>query len=201
MLVIGLTGGIGSGKSAVAKIFAEDFNTPIIDADNIAKQLAETPQVLEQIRAQLGAEFFQQDRLLRSKLRQAIFSDKELRNKLEAIIHPLVYKEIQQQLTIIEKNTTIAYCIVVIPLLLETQRTEFIDRILVADCTIEQQIQRTTQRDHCDDEQVKAIIDAQIDRQKRLQLADDIIENHGTIESLKNKVAMLDKQYNLINKN
>jgi len=124
-----------------------------------------------------------------------------LRNKLEAIIHPLVYKEIQQQLTIIEKNTTIAYCIVVIPLLLETQRTEFIDRILVADCTIEQQIQRTTQRDHCDDEQVKAIIDAQIDRQKRLQLADDIIENHGTIESLKNKVAMLDKQYNLINKN
>jgi len=70
MLVIGLTGGIGSGKSAVAKIFAEDFNTPIIDADNIAKQLAETPQVLEQIRVQLGAEFFQQDRLLRSKLRQ-----------------------------------------------------------------------------------------------------------------------------------
>ena len=117
------------------------------------------------------------------------FSNKELRSKLDAIFHPLVYAEIQQQLDSLDKNATAPYCIVVIPLLLETKRTELIDRILVVDCTIEEQIQRATQRDDCKEEHVKAIIDSQIDRQIRLQLADDIIENHGTIESLKHKVA------------
>lgn len=198
MLVVGLTGGIGSGKSAVSKIFAQDFNAPVIDADIIAKQLAETPQVLEQIQVQLGTEYFEQNRLLRNKLRLAVFSDEKIRSKLEGILHPLVYSEIQQQLTEIDKNSTRNYCIVVIPLLLETNRTEFIDRILVVDCTIELQIQRVTQRDQCDNEHVKAIIDSQIDRQKRLQSADDIIENHGTIESLKHQVTILDRQYNSI---
>ena len=73
MLVVGLTGGIGSGKSVVSKIFERDFNVPVVDADIIAKQLAETPQVLQQIRTQLGEEFFDQDRLLRNKVRQVVF--------------------------------------------------------------------------------------------------------------------------------
>lgn len=192
MLVIGLTGGIGCGKSIVSNIFHQDFNIPIIDADIIARELTQTTRVSEVLYQDLGAEYFDNVRTLqRDRLRQAVFSNPEIRHKLEKILHPLVYEEIDYKL----KSLNSDYCIVVIPLLLETKRTDLIDRILVVDCTVEEQIHRVMLRDRCSETHVKAIIATQIYRAEHLQFADDIIENHNSMESLRAKVAILHEKF------
>jgi len=192
MLVVGLTGGIGCGKSLVSDIFHELFTIPIIDADIIAKELTQTKPVIELISQQLGTEYIDENsQLLREKLRQAIFSDSSIRAKLENILHPLVYNAIRIKLS--ELHTS--YCIVVIPLLLEIKQTDFLDRILIVDCTIEEQISRVVHRDQCSESHVEKIINAQIDRDSRLSLADDIITNSGSTSLTKEKVALLHKKY------
>ena len=192
MLVVGLTGGIGCGKSLVSDLFHSLYSVPIIDADVIAKELTYTIPVIKLISQHLGAEYIDDNnQLLRKKLRQAVFSDANIREKLEKILHPLVYDKIKKKLNEIDTD----YCIVVIPLLLETKRTDLIDRILVVDCTIEEQISRVMQRDQCDEAHVKSIIATQIDRDTRLSLADDVIENHGDIASIEEKVVMMHKKY------
>ncbi len=197
MLVVGLTGGIGCGKSLVSNQFHQLFNIPIIDADVIAKELTQSQQIIKEIATNLGNEFVDKNyQLLRDQLRQAIFSDPKLRIKLENILHPLVYKEIRRKIS--DLNTD--YCIVVIPLLLETNRTDFLDRILVVDCSPEEQIERVTKRDQCSETHVKNIITTQIDREARLLLADDVIENSGSIEDIKDKVSALHKKYTQSNK-
>ncbi len=197
MLVVGLTGGIGSGKSVVSNIFHQDFNIPIIDADIIVRGLSQTSHVIDAIYKNLGADFFDKNRVLqRGKLRRAVFSDSKTRYKLEKILHPLVYKEISLKI----KSLDADYCIIVVPLLLETKHTDLINRILVVDCTVEEQIQRVMLRDQCNEAHVKAIISTQIDRSERIKLADDVIENHGNIESLKEKIAILHEKYNAISK-
>jgi dephospho-CoA kinase len=197
MLIVGLTGGIGCGKSLVSDLFHDQFNTPIVDADVIAKQLTQTRNVLDIISQQIGAEYIDaNNQLLRDKLRQAIFADPGIRDKLESILHPLVYDEIRKKLGELKTN----YCIVSIPLLLETKRTDFLDRILVVDCTVEEQITRVMTRDQCSRAHVENIIATQIDRDSRLALADDIIENSGDISSAQNKVALLHKKYTELSK-
>ena len=197
MLIVGLTGGIGCGKSLVSDLFHNQFDIPIIDADNIAKQLSQTHHVLDSISKLIGAEYIDaNNHLLRDKLRQAIFSDPSIRDKLESILHPLVYDEIGKKLGQLDEN----YCIVSIPLLLETQRTDFLDRILVVDCSVEEQITRVMTRDQCSRIHVENIIATQIDRDSRLSLADDIIENSGDINSVQNKVALLNKKYTELSK-
>jgi dephospho-CoA kinase len=192
MLVVGLTGGIGCGKSLVSDIFHELFTIPIIDADIIAKELTQTKPVIELISQQLGTDYIDENsQLLRENLRQAIFSDSSIRAKLENILHPLVYNDIRIKLS--ELHTS--YCIVVIPLLLEIKQTDFLDRILVVDCTIEEQISRVVRRDQCSESHVEKIINAQIDRDSRLSLADDIITNSGNTSLTKEKVALLHKKY------
>ena len=192
MLVIGLTGGIGSGKSAVSKIFHETFSTPIVDADIIAKELTNNIDVLDKLYVHLGAEFFNKDKtLIRDKLRQSVFKDPELRGKLENILHPLVFKEIENNI----KRLDSAYCITVIPLLLEKNKSDFVDRILVVDCTIEEQIDRVIKRDNCTEYEVQAIIETQISREERLTLADDTIKNSGSISELEEPVAELHNKY------
>ncbi|MFK7814959.1 MAG: dephospho-CoA kinase [Gammaproteobacteria bacterium] len=192
MLVVGLTGGIGCGKSLVSDLFYDLFSTPIIDADVIARELTQTRPVVNQIAQQLGTEYLDENNhLLRQKLREVIFTDPSSRSTLEKILHPLVFDKIEEDLTRLDAP----YCLVVIPLLFEKERTEFLDRILVIDCTIEEQISRVTQRDRCNDNLVKNIIKTQIDRNSRLSLADDIIENSGSITSVKNKIIMLNKKY------
>ncbi len=194
MLVIGLTGGIGCGKSIVSNIFQQDFNIPIIDADIIARELTQTTRVSEIIYQDLGAEYFDNARTLqRDKLRQAVFSNPEIRHKLENILHPLVYEEIYHKL----KSLNTDYCIVVIPLLLETKRTNLIDTTLVVDCTVEEQIHRVMLRDKCSETHVKAIIATQIRRDERLQLADDVIENHDSMKSLSAKIAILHEKFSM----
>ncbi len=195
MLVVGLTGGIGCGKSIVADIFYRDFNIPIIDADAIAQELSKKDYVRELIFEKIGSEYLDENRdLQREKLRQAIFADPVLRDKLEAILHPIVYKEIDQKLEMIDAD----YCIVVIPLLLETKHSSFVNRVLVVDCTIENQIQRVMQRDQCSESHVRSIIATQISREERLRLADDVIENHDSIDSLNEKVALLHQKYSAL---
>ena len=197
MLVVGLTGGIGCGKSLVSNLFEQQFGTPIIDADIIAREISETSHVIQLIQNSFGKEFFDKDQaLIRSRLREVIFSNSKLRKKLEDIIHPLVYDEIERRL---ESNSG-EYCIVVIPLLLEKKKTHFIDRILLVDCTVEQQILRVTQRDQCDESHVRAIISTQLSREKRLDLADDVIDNSGNIKSVSKNISILHEKYIELNR-
>ena len=100
MLVVGLTGGIGCGKSLVSDLFIQKFNIPVIDADIIAREVSETPHVKQLLQKSFGEDYFDKDHvLLRDKLREAVFTDSKLREKLEEIIHPIVYDEIKRKLT------------------------------------------------------------------------------------------------------
>ncbi len=195
MLVVGLTGGIGCGKSSVAGIFEQDLRVPVIDADVIARQLTETEEVRERLRKTFGEEYFDaQQTLLRDRLRQAVFADAGLRRTLEDLLHPLVYREIRQRLGQLDA----VYCIVVVPLLLETEGAGLVDRILVIDCSVEQQLERVMVRDRCDPAHAKAIISAQLDRDARLERADDVLENDAGLESLREKVAILHDKYSTL---
>ena len=197
MLIIGLTGGIGCGKSLVSDFFRNQFDIPIIDADVIAKQLTQTRHVLDIISQKIGTKYIDaNNQLLRGKLRQAIFADPSIRITLENILHPLVYDEIGKEINALDCN----YCIASIPLLLETKRTDFLDRILVVDCTVDEQITRVMKRDQCSRTHVENIIATQIDRDSRLSFADDIIDNDGDISSTQNKVALLHKKYTELSK-
>lgn len=181
MLVIGLTGGIGSGKSTVAKKFAERGVT-VIDTDQLARDVtqAKSPAVM-QIAEQFGSGVLQADGSLnRTALRKIVFNDENKRLWLEKLLHPLIYAEMERQ---INKSKT-PYCIVVIPLLLETERHKIINRVLVVDTLEKEQIKRTEQRDNCTAKEVQAILETQVKRPQRLAAADDIIENNGSISDL-----------------
>lgn len=192
MLKIGLTGGIGSGKSTVAELFGE-FNVPVIDMDVLAREVVRPGEpALQEIKTVFGPAICNaQDELDRKQLRQIIFADAAKRKQLEDIIHPRIRQRVAAWL----KDLHEAYCLIVIPLLFETDRRDSVDRVLVVDCSTEQQIQRTMQRDNIDADYVRKIIDSQADRQTRLDKADDIITNSGDIAELKSQVSRLHRQY------
>lgn len=192
MHVIGLTGGIGSGKSTVAGLFAE-YGIPIIDADQVARELVAPGQpALQRIVQTFGEEILNGDGTLdRKKLRDLIFHDSKQRKQLEAILHPLIREDMLDQLDSLEAP----YAILVIPLLVDTGNWEMIDRILVVDTEEDLQIERVMQRDNVSLEQAEAIIDNQVSRQERLAAADDVIENIGNTEDLKIQVKRLHEFY------
>lgn len=192
MLVIGLTGGIGSGKSTVAELFAAR-GVPIIDMDQIARQVVEPGQpALAQITQVFGVDILDaKGRLDRRQVRDLIFDSEEKRHRLEAILHPLIRQETKHQLASLDS----AYCIVVIPLLFESQQQSLVDRILVVDVPESLQISRTIERDGITAAAVEKILAAQTDRQTRLAAADDIIDNTADLAQLRNRVAELDRQY------
>jgi dephospho-CoA kinase len=192
MLRVGLTGGIGCGKSTVAEIFASR-NTPILDADAIAHQLVETGQpALTQIQQEFGEHILNPDGSLnRSALREQIFSDLKQKQQLEKILHPLVYATLQAKLD----QLSAPYCIISIPLLFETNMTHFVDRILVVDCPIEAQIERVKNRDKLTLERIQSIIDSQVSRSFRKINADDLINNSGTDYRLAEQVKKLHNLY------
>ena len=198
MLVIGLTGGIGSGKSTVAKMFVT-LGVPVIDMDQIARQVVEPGQTaLTQITHEFGASILDADgRLNRRKLRELIFESVENRRSLEAILHPLIRQETQRQISKLDA----AYCIVVIPLLLESNQRSLIDRILVVDVPEALQITRTMQRDHVSTSDVQKILAAQVNRSSRLAAADDVIDNSAGLEQVRIRVAELDQQYRSLARN
>ncbi|NOX08959.1 MAG: dephospho-CoA kinase [Gammaproteobacteria bacterium] len=192
MLRIGLTGGIASGKSEAARLFAS-FNTPIIDADEIAHQLTQAGQTtLTRISQCFGKEYIHSNGTLdRSRLRTLIFADNNKRQQLEAILHPLIHQGMSEQLARLHDP----YCILVIPLLFETGFTDLIDRILVIDTPEQNQRQRASQRDKTSTASIQAIIDSQTTRQERISKADDIIYNDANLEHLYQQVEILDNKY------
>ena len=191
MLVIGLTGGIGSGKSTVADVFRQ-LGVPIIDTDEISRRLVQPGQpALNEIIATFGEITDSSGQLDRNKLRQVIFEDKKKRIQLEKILHPKIQQEVKKQLT----NKNHPYTIVVIPLLAEKGKYPFIDRVLVVDCDEQLQIERAMNRDNQDQLQIENIIRAQASRQQRLDIADDIINNDSDINDLKMAVEQLDSKY------
>lgn len=192
MLKVGLTGGIGCGKSTVAKIFA-DLNVPVLDADDIAHRLVEKGQpALAQIQQAFGPDILNPDGSLdRKNLRDRVFSDLKQKQKLESILHPLIYKALQAEL----EQLTTAYCIISIPLLFETGMTHFVDRVLVIDCPVETQIERVKVRDNLTIERIQSIIDSQVSRAFRKAQADDLIDNSDTDYRLAEQVKKLHNLY------
>ena len=189
---IGLTGGIGCGKSTVAKIFA-DLNIPVLDADEIAHRLVEKGQpALVQIQQEFGADILNPDGSLnRKKLRELVFSDPRQKQKLESIVHPLVYQAIQSAL----EQLSAPYCIISVPLLFETGMTDLVDRILVIDCPVEIQIERVRIRDRLSTETIQSIIDHQVSRACRTAKADDLIDNSDADYGLAERVKKLHNSY------
>jgi dephospho-CoA kinase len=192
MLKIGLTGGIGCGKTTVARLFAE-LGSPVIDADQIAHELVAKGQpALKQIDQQFDAGILNPDGSLnRSRLREIIFSDPAQKQKLESILHPLVYQSIQAEL----ERLNAPYCIIAIPLLFETNMTHFVDRVLVVDCPVETQIARVRKRDQLSLERIRSIIDSQVSRDVRKSHADDLIDNSESDYRLAEQVKKLHNLY------
>jgi len=198
MLVIGLTGGIGSGKSTVAKIF-ESLGVPIIDMDRIARQIVEPGQpALTQIKQAFGEKIIcANGQLNRQQLSKIIFDSAEQRHQLEAILHPLIRQETGRQLAELKAP----YCIVVIPLLLESEQRSLVERVLVVDVPESLQISRTMQRDDISATQVRKILAAQVGRDSRLNAADDVIDNSAELDDVRRRVNELDQQYRLLSQN
>jgi dephospho-CoA kinase len=196
MLKIGLTGGIGCGKSTVTDLFNNLYNIPIIDADIISRQLVKPGQhALSLIQKKFGTSIINQNGSLnRAKLKNIIFSDKEKKQQLEAILHPLIYQQMQLECS----QQTAEYCILCIPLLIEANRKEFVDRILVVDCSIEMQKERVSQRDKLTSKKITSIISSQVSRKLRLSHADDIIDNSNSANLLAEQVKKLHNQYKLL---
>lgn len=192
MFTVGLTGGIGSGKSAVAELFRQQGVT-VVDADQAAREavLPGSPTLAE-IRAHFGAAVLSEGGSLnRAWLRDAVFADPEQRQWLEALLHPAIAVLIEEGLT----NATSPYAILESPLLLETSQHTLVDRVLVVDASEATQVARAARRDGSDEAQIRAIMDAQISRHERLGRADDIIDNDGPIAALEPAVAALHQRY------
>lgn len=190
--VVGLTGGVGSGKSTVADMFSA-LGVPVIDADQLAHELVAPGQVaLDEIVATFGtAVIMANGELDRDAMRQRIYADPAQKSRLESILHPRIRQRIRTLLAGIKAH----YTIVVIPLLLETNQADLVDRILVVDTPEKEQLKRVAARDGLSDNAVMAIINAQADRQTRLEAADDVIVNDQDISALTEHVQELHKYY------
>ena len=191
-MIIGLTGGIGSGKTAVSDTF-KSLGIDIVDADVSSRLVVEKGQpALDEIQAHFGDGILDSENNLdRAKLREIIFKNPQERVWLEKLLHPKIAKHIKDQL----ENSDSPYCILVSPLLLETEQKSYCSFVLVVDVPEESQVARTAKRDGVSEEQVKNIISAQIDREKRIEQADEIIINDGSMEELKEKVVVLHTKY------
>lgn len=190
--VIALTGGIASGKTAVSNAFAAR-GAPVVDTDVIAREVvAPGSDGLAQVRAEFGDGVITADGALgRAALRRLIFADDGARSRLETILHPLIEGEARARLSRIEAP----YAILVVPLLVESGLFGDADRVLVVDVPESVQIERLTARDGVDRTQAESALAAQVSREQRLRHADDVIDNSGSLEALKRRVAELDRDY------
>ncbi|WP_036498979.1 dephospho-CoA kinase [Nitrosococcus oceani] len=189
---VGLTGGIGSGKSTVAKIFSE-LGVPVIDADIIARELVKPGQpALAEIVTTFGREILNaQGGLDRSHLRHLVFTSEALKTRLEAILHPRILQQMKRRAT----RLSAPYCVLVIPLLVEIAQKDIVDRILVIDIPDAIQRQRVKARDQLSDTEIEAILRAQSPRAVRLAAADDIIVNDTDLATLQRQVEHYHQKY------
>lgn len=192
MLTVALTGGIGSGKSAVSAHF-ESLGVPVIDADVLAHKMVSpgSPALLEINNAFGGDLLDPQGRLKRAALREIVFSDPTQRKRLEAILHPPIRQAMASWL----EQQSAAYAVMVIPLLFETGQESIAERILVVDCDESIQYQRVAERDNLDKAQIDQILASQTDRQTRLQGADDVIENNRGLAELLEATERMHQSY------
>ena len=193
MLVVGLTGGIAAGKST-ATAFFQERGVPVIDADEVARDVvaAGTPG-LAAVVAAFGSQILQADGTLdRRRLRERVFADPAERQRLEAILHPLIEAEIRSRL----RQVAGPYCILAIPLLIESPRLRaLVHRILVIDVPVEVQLARLMQRDRMSAEQCQAMLAAQASRARRLEAADDVVDNATDIVALTHQLESVHTRY------
>jgi dephospho-CoA kinase len=190
-LVVALTGGIASGKSAVSDRFAE-LGAPVVDTDVIAREVVEPgSDGLAEIEREFGRDVMDGDSLDRAALRRRIFDDPEARARLERILHPRIAAEARRRVAALDAP----YAILVVPLLVETGLFGDADRVLVVDAPGWLQIERLTTRDGIDRNDAEAALRAQADREDRLARADDVIVNTGSLEDLAAEVDRLDATY------
>ena len=192
VLTIALTGGIGSGKTSIASIF-KSLGVPVIDSDTISKEIILPGKpCFKDIVNEFGEEILMNKGTIdRYKLREIIFNNDKARIKLENIIHPVVFKNIDTEISLINYP----YCLVIIPLLIETKSTERFDRILVIDALESLQFERIVKRDDISPILIKKIIKTQAKRKERLRYANDIIVNNDTIMNLNKSINTLHKKY------
>lgn len=194
--IVGLTGGIGSGKSSVTALLTE-FAIPIIDTDILARQLVEPGSAaLQEITDLFGANFIQKDgQLNRALLRKHVFNDAEKKQQLENILHPKIQAATQEKITFYQQQNP-KLIVIAIPLLVEGiikngEKPHYIDIIWVVDCSEQQQLERASQRDNNNPALIQKIIDQQVKRNTRLEYADQIIDNSGDAISLRQQVKKL----------
>ncbi|MEQ3722581.1 dephospho-CoA kinase [Alcanivorax sp.] len=192
MFVVGLTGGIGSGKSAATDFLAHQGIT-IVDADLASRVVVEPGQpALLKIAEYFGQHVIADDGSLdRRALREIVFADPNALKTLEGITHPAIGDELRRQIAASQSP----YTVLVSPLLLETSQKALVDRILVIDASAELQVERTMARDQVPEAQVAAIMKAQLARSTRLDQADDVVENHGSLEALHEQLQVLHQHY------
>ena len=192
MLRIGLTGGIGSGKSEAARCFS-NLGIPLIDSDRISRDLVAPGQpALQQILDHFGTGVITTEgELNREALRQKVMQDSESRQWLEQLLHPLIRQRREELISQIEAP----YVVLEIPLLLESGLQELVDRILVVDVPESLQVERTQQRSGLNEAEVRAVMEQQASRQQRLNAADDLIDNSGSREQLEQQVQLLHERY------
>ncbi|MFO8023510.1 dephospho-CoA kinase [Thiohalophilus sp.] len=192
MLIVALTGGIGSGKSTVAAAFARHA-VPIIDTDVIARELvAPGEPALAEIAEHFGDQVITPDgRLDRARLREKIFASPAQRQALEQILHPRIREEVRRRIDTLQAP----YCLVVIPLFTETGDYPFVDRVLVVDADEDIRIRRTMARDRLSREQIEQILASQSSRAERLALADDVVDNSNEPEELMQQIDSLHRKY------
>ena len=189
---IGLTGGIASGKSLVADLFGE-LGADVIDTDTLARDVAEPGQpALQEIIARFGDSVRNTDGgLNRRALRALVFADDRARHDLEAILHPRIRAEVNKRVD----ASQAPYQLIVVPLLAETGYQDFVERVVVVDCPEATQLERLMQRDGETEDSARRILNAQADREERLSLADDVIDNSGSREETARQVRRLHRNY------
>jgi dephospho-CoA kinase len=190
---VGLTGGIGCGKSSAARLF-QTLGAGVVDVDDISHALTQPAGAgIPEITRQFGPEFVRSDGSLdRARMRELVFNDPHAKNRLEAILHPLIGAQAREQVA----HAKQPYVVLVVPLLLERNAyQDIVQRIAVVDCSEQTQIERTMRRSNLSESAVRAIMAAQISRADRLAKADDVLNNDGDAESLQRQVEALHQRY------
>ncbi|WP_293747144.1 dephospho-CoA kinase [uncultured Paraglaciecola sp.] len=193
--VVGISGGIGSGKTTVTNLFAE-YGIEVIDADLIAREVVEPGTLgLSAIIDKFGQSVLDDTgHLNRATLRTLVFNDIAVKDWLNQLLHPLI----REQMLVQTENAKSVYCLLSVPLLVENKLYEQVDRVVIVDVDEQVQLQRTVLRDKTNEQQIRAIMAAQATRQQRLAVTDDVIDNNGQTEDLAKQVTQLHKHYLLL---
>ena len=192
MYRVGLTGGIASGKTAVADVF-DSLGAGIVDTDRVAREVVAPGQPgLEAVRGEFGeGVILASGELDRRALREVVFADAQARRRLESLLHPLIRARTMEAL----EQVQAPYAVAVVPLLVETGFGELVDRVAVVDCPRAIRLERLMVRDGTGREQAESMLNAQVDRQTRLAAADDVIDNGGSRSSTRRQVQQLHARY------